>query len=934
MDRLITELKLTPLEAYHHLVRLLEKVNAVMGELFGAEVMEKSSQVNGSGSAMEDSDDSSLYFSPDQDNVVFASAVDGWGFRIKEFAELYAAKLKLKSDVLHKTLWGDFYLENKTKHIKKGAQNKGKKPLFVQFVLENVWAVYESVLVNKDKEKTDKIIKSLNLRILPRDSRSTDSRVHLHAICHQWLPLAHSLLEMVVEKLPSAMDITPDRVHKLLYSAVMDHDTLPPQTQRIRKAFLDCSSTDDAPLIVYVSKMLSVDRKALPRNRHQALTTEELAKRGKLARERHAERMRQAEGEVAGKKTGCSDDTVSSDAASNTLTDGQSTSNEAVASEDTKELEPEEVFIAFARVFSGTVRRGQEMLVLGPKHNPLIALEQVEGTDQVADLTTGQLAGLRYVSRATVTDVYMLMGRELESLPEVPAGNILGLGGLSEHIINSATVSSTLACPAFTEMFFEATPILRVAVEPKHTGDMSALMAGLRLLNQADACVQVLVQQTGEHVIVAAGEIHLQKCLEDLTTRFAKVEVNVSAPIVPFRETIILPPTTDIVNEAIQDQPQPSKPNNWENQATPTDDDTHVIDIDIGGGACRLKIRAIPLPEDAAKLLEESSDMLKILSQFSGRNTDRHSGHLTTHMSDRVSDFKERLVAVFARSEDWAAEDVDKIWAFGPRQVGPNILLNRAAGNEWLSLWDTVGRNGDDVSKLESWDVRQGIVSGFQLATDAGPLCEEPMRGVCFVIEHIELAQSDDTLSVGSTDRVSDADGVDLMTRSSMPAYTGQLMSSVKDGCRRAFQAKPQRMVAAMYSCVIQATADVLGKVYASLGKRNGRVLKEDLLEGWSLFNITAVLPMAESFGFVKEIRKRTSGLASPQLRFSHWEVIDMDPFWVPTTEEEYLHFGEKADSENIACRYMNDVRRRKGLKVDEKIVEFGEKQRTLSKNK
>ena len=52
------------------------------------------------------------------------------------------------------------------------------------------------------------------------------------------------------------------------------------------------------------------------------------------------------------------------------------------------------------------------------------------------------------------------------------------------------------------------------------TGDMSTLMAGLRLLNQADACVQVLVQQTGEHVIVAAGEIHLQKCLEDLTTRW------------------------------------------------------------------------------------------------------------------------------------------------------------------------------------------------------------------------------------------------------------------------------------------------------------------------------------------------------------------------------------------------------------------------------
>ena len=46
------------------------------------------------------------------------------------------------------------------------------------------------------------------------------------------------------------------------------------------------------------------------------------------------------------------------------------------------------------------------------------------------------------------------------------------------------------------------------------------------------------------------------------------------------------------------------------------------------------------------------------------------------------------------------------------------------------------------------------------------------------------------------------------------------------------------------------------------------------------------------------------------------------------------MHFGEKADSENQTLAYMNNVRRRKGLQVDEKIVEFAEKQRTLSKNK
>lgn len=63
------------------------------------------------------------------------------------------------------------------------------------------------------------------------------------------------------------------------------------------------------------------------------------------------------------------------------------------------------------------------------------------------------------------------------------------------------------------------------------------------------------------------------------------------------------------------------------------------------------------------------------------------------------------------------------------------------------------------------------------------------------------------------------------------------------------------------------------GKVYGVLGKRHGRVLSEDMREGSQMFSITAVLPVAESFGFADEIRKRTSGVAVPQLVFSHWEV-------------------------------------------------------------
>lgn len=46
---------------------------------------------------------------------------------------------------------------------------------------------------------------------------------------------------------------------------------------------------------------------------------------------------------------------------------------------------------------------------------------------------------------------------------------------------------------------------------------------------------------------------------------------------------------------------------------------------------------------------------------------------------------------------------------------------------------------------------------------------------------------------------------------------SGQIMSAVKDGCRKAFQAQPQRLMAAMYTCSIQANAEILGEFPTSL---------------------------------------------------------------------------------------------------------------------
>lgn len=66
-----------------------------------------------------------------------------------DFARLYSKKLGLNEDNLRRTLWGDFYYNAKTKRIMKGAQEKAKKPLFVQLVLENIWSLYDTICVRK-----------------------------------------------------------------------------------------------------------------------------------------------------------------------------------------------------------------------------------------------------------------------------------------------------------------------------------------------------------------------------------------------------------------------------------------------------------------------------------------------------------------------------------------------------------------------------------------------------------------------------------------------------------------------------------------------------------------------------------------------------------------------------------------------------------------
>lgn len=73
-----------------------------------------------------------------------------------------------------------------------------------------------------------------------------------------------------------------------------------------------------------------------------------------------------------------------------------------------------------------------------------------------------------------------------------------------------------------------------------------------------------------------------------------------------------------------------------------------------------------------------------------------------------------------------------------------------------------------------------------------------------------DLKEEAETGSDADTDSVVSGSKGSMQT---MGSHSGQIISIVKEACRKAFQSQPQRLMCAMYSCNIQATANVLGNI-------------------------------------------------------------------------------------------------------------------------
>jgi len=283
-------------------------------------------------------------------------------------------------------------------------------------------------------------------------------------------------------------------------------------------------------------------------------------------------------------------------------------------------------FYAFGRVFAGKVATGQKARIMGPNFVP------------------GQKTDLYEKS---IQRTILMMGGRVEAIEDVPAGNICGLVGVDQFLVKTGTISTLKEAHNMKQMKFSVSPVVRVAVEPKNPADLPKLVEGLKRLAKSDPMVQCMIEESGEHIIAGAGELHLEICLKDLEEDHACIPLKKSDPVVSYRETVSEESSIMCLSKS------PNKHN-------------------------RLFMKAVPMPD--------------------GLSEDIENGEVNPR-----DDFKTRG-RYLADKYDYDVTEARKIWCFGPDTNGPNLLIDCSKGVQYLN------EIKDSVVAGFQWATKEGVM--------------------------------------------------------------------------------------------------------------------------------------------------------------------------------------------------------------------------------
>jgi len=283
-------------------------------------------------------------------------------------------------------------------------------------------------------------------------------------------------------------------------------------------------------------------------------------------------------------------------------------------------------FYAFGRVFSGKIATGMKARIMGPNFVP------------------GKKEDLYEKS---IQRTILMMGGRVEAIEDVPAGNICGLVGVDQFLVKTGTITTFKEAHNMKVMKFSVSPVVRVAVEPKNPADLPKLVEGLKRLSKSDPMVQCFIEESGEHIIAGAGELHLEICLKDLEEDHAQIPLKKSDPVVSYRETVSEESSIMCLSKS------PNKHN-------------------------RLFMKAVPMPDGLAEDIDD------------GKVNPR-------------DDFKIRG-RYLADTYEYDITEARKIWCFGPDTNGPNLMIDCTKGVQYLN------EIKDSVVAGFQWASKEGVL--------------------------------------------------------------------------------------------------------------------------------------------------------------------------------------------------------------------------------
>ena len=1017
IDKLFRIVEKTPEEAYEHLKNLLEKVNAMMSSLILRDseinnllnLERKESNVsntsNNENSIKEKKGEESIeekeknfYFSPNKGNVIFTSATDNWAFTIDTFVDIFAKKYGTKKEVMKKVLWGDYYLDKKTKKFCEKQPNEDSNPIFVDFIMKNIYKIYQVVTIEQDFPKIQKMVKSLNLNISEKDFNENilkrNPNLVLRTIMREWLPIPQTVYDVIIKELPDPIIGIQNKIDLLFPNNKYSKNDF---VKKIKKCLKEKKiKGEGVPTLAYISKMVPIPKKNI-----QGINL----------------------GEINQNK------------------------------DETK-------FMAFARLYTGEIKEGDEYYVIGPKHdikNNKLDIKKYKFNNiyyfmgqflnQINIVPVGNIFSVSDLEKdvfktSTISDDFncpsiipynidknsnIKVSITAENIKDMPI-LLEGLEKLnkSDPAVNYYTQSNgehiiVTSGEVHLERCIRDLEDSLAKVKFKISAPIVNFKEGLnntnytfkkKTLNKKKELLKLQMEQEKleerkkiEEKVIEGGinnidyevdeELYQQQLLKTSTPMYLK-------RITPMKKQ------NEIKEHKIKDviSKNEKKASNFIQKHNQNLEQKGFAEGETPNKLCSFGITAVGMNQELLDCIGKNQKLID--------NVEQSDYFIDKESYLQLEKFKEELIQN-AGSAKMKKLLSNYIFSFGTKEGEMNMFLIKRIPKEY-SYFERIKYEGKDIleesekiiykkekeeeelkneikeeksdkKKIEKKEEKKeektknffsdntlktlkdknipineflnALKTGFELAIKNGPLCEENMYGVIFVLEFVEFKtkkqdkpkekekekekeeESKDKINNLPEEKKEEEEKAENKSNSNSKSQTGeygpligQIIGSIKDCCRKAYLCAEPRLYEAYYLCIFQINQDLVGKIYSVFGKRRGEIINEIPSEESIKSTIEAIIPVAESFGFVEEIRKKSSGLANnPMLQFYKWKMLNVDPFDI-ASEEDILNYGINVDSKNIAKNYINKIRQRKGLLTNEKLISNADKQRNLAKKK